>query len=282
MRRNVFLCALLVMLPIRGAVGTPQAQGPTGLAVTGVVVDPTGGVLPNAHVELKSLTGEVIQSAETDRTGTIRLERVPPGRYDLLVSFEGFQPTTVRVTVGSRPQAPLRVTMPLARVTQEITVGNSTVEVDTAAVRNLNAVTVDQSTLGDLPIFDQNFLATMSRFLDATSIATGGVTLVVNGMEANGLGVSASAIQQIKINQDPYSAEYSRPGRGRIEVITKPGSAEYHGTANVIFRDASLNANDVFAVAKPTEQRRIFEGFLSGLAAAKTPRPQRWVFAFRT
>jgi hypothetical protein len=64
----------------------------------------------------------------------------------------------------------------------------------------------------------------MSRFLDPGSTGTNGVSLVVNGMEVSNLGVSASAIKEIKINQDPYSAEYMRPGRGRIEMTTKPGS----------------------------------------------------------
>src|SRR5205807_4425478 len=78
------------------------------------------------------------------------------------------------------------------------------------------------------------------------------------------LGVSPSAIKEIKINQDPYSAEFARPGRGRIEVTTKPGSPEYHGTFNFIFRDAHLNARDPFALTRPPEQRRIFEGSLTG------------------
>jgi outer membrane receptor for ferrienterochelin and colicin len=104
----------------------------------------------------------------------------------------------------------------------------------------------------------------MSRFLDAGSIATGGVTVVVDGVEASRAGVSASAIQEVKINSDPYSAEYPRPGRSRIEIITKPGSSEFHGTFNFMFRDARLNARDPFALTRPPEQRRIFEGSLTG------------------
>ena len=100
----------------------------------------------------------------------------------------------------------------------------------------------------------------MSRFLDAGSIGTSGVTLVVDGVEATRAGVSASAIQEVKINQDPYSAEYPRPGRGRIEIITKPGSSEFHGTFNFLFRDYHLNARDPFALIRPPEQRRIYEG----------------------
>jgi hypothetical protein len=68
----------------------------------------------------------------------------------------------------------------------------------------------------NLPIFDHDFLGTMSRFLDPCSVGTNGVTLIVDGLEASRAGVSASAIQEVKLNRDPYSAEYSRPGRGRI------------------------------------------------------------------
>src|ERR1019366_2033508 len=87
---------------------------------------------------------------------------------------------------------------------------------------------------------------------------------VVNGMEVSALRVSASAVQQIRINQDPYSAEYSRPGRGRVEILTKPGGQEYHGDLNAIVRDARLNARNPFATTKPPEERRIAEGFFGG------------------
>jgi hypothetical protein len=76
--------------------------------------------------------------------------------------------------------------------------------------------------------------------------------------------LTASAIQTVTINQNPYSAEYNRPGRARIEITMKPGSPEYHGTVNFLFRDARLNARDPFATVKPAEQRRILEGSLLG------------------
>src|SRR5262249_48839768 len=79
----------------------------------------------------------------------------------------------------------------------------------------------------------------------------------------------ASAIQQIKINQNPYSAEYGRPGRGRIEIITKPGSEHYQGEANVIFRDARWNAKNAFASTTPPEHRHIIEGMIGGPAIGK-------------
>jgi outer membrane receptor protein involved in Fe transport len=116
----------------------------------------------------------------------------------------------------------------------------------------------------DIPVFDRDIVGTMSRFLDAGSLGSGGPTLVVDGMEARKVGVSPSAILQVKINQDPYAAEFQRPGRGRIEVITKAGSEAYHGSFDFTFRDAQLNARDAFALTRPPEQRRIYEGVLGG------------------
>ena len=118
--------------------------------------------------------------------------------------------------------------------------------------------------LDSLPVFDRDFIATASRFLDTGSLGNGGVTVVVNGMEVNALNVSASAVSQMRINQDPYSAEYSRPGRGRIEILTKPGSQVFHGEINGVFRDARFDARNAFATTEPTEHRRIAEGFLGG------------------
>ena len=87
-------------------------------------------------------------------------------------------------------------------------------QVGISATGNADAVSIGQDILGSLPMLDQNYVATLSRFLDVGAIGTGGPTIVVNGMEVSSLNVTPSAVQQIKINQDPYSAEYSRPDHG--------------------------------------------------------------------
>ena len=160
--------------------------------------------------------------------------------------------------------APLQIALSLAQVRQEMVVSERTAQVSTDASENLDVVALDREALDNLPVFDQNYVGAISQFLDPGSIATNGVTLVVNGMEQRNIGVSASAVQQVKINQNPYSAEFQRPGRGRIEVITKPSSQVYHGNLNFLFRDYRLNARDPFASVRAPEQRRIYEGSLTG------------------
>ena len=81
-----------------------------------------------------------------------------------------------------------------------------------------------------------DFVAALSRFLDPSN-PDSEVSLIVDGMEARNVGVTPSAVQEIKINQNPYTAEYPRWSRRRIEVITKSATDHYHGTFNFLFRD---------------------------------------------
>jgi hypothetical protein len=241
-----------------------SAQNPSGVAVTGTVLDPHQAGVFGAKVTLKPTDGTEVQSASADSVGTFRFEGVPPGNYDVQIEQQGFKPSVSRVRVGTQAPRPLRVVLALADVQQQVTVNAELTQVSTNTADNLDTVSMDRTALDNLPIFDQDFIGTMSRFLDASSVGTNGVTLIVDGVESTRAGVSASAIQEVKLNQDPYSAEFSRPGRGRIEIITKPGSAAFHGTFNFLFRDYLLNARDPFALIRPPEQRRIFEGNLTG------------------
>ena len=241
-----------------------SAQDSSGFPITGTVVDPHQAGVLGATVILKRADGTQVQSTTADSKGVFRFEGVQPGNYDVQIEQPGFRTSVSRVRVGNQSPRPINVALVLADVGQEVTVGTGSTQVSTNASDNLDTVTLNRSALDDLPIFDQDFIGTMSRFLDASSVGTNGVTLIVDGVEGTRAGVSASAIQEVKINQDPYSAEYSRPGRGRIEIITKPGSAAFHGTFNFVFRDYHLNARDPFALIRPPEQSRIFEGNLTG------------------
>lgn len=232
-------------------------------AVTGVVEDPAGATIAGARVEL-SLGSVIQQATTTNQSGGFRFNRVPPAQYQIQVKAEGFEATIVDVSVGSEPVAPLRVTMPVASLRAETTVTAEPAQINTESTDNKDSVALTEQSLSNLPVFDQDYVGAMSRFLDPGSVGTSGATLVVDGMEVNNLDVSSSAIKEIKINQDPYSPEFARPGRGRIEVTTKPGSTDYHGTFNFIFRDSRLNARDPFAISRAPEQRRIYEGIFTG------------------
>jgi hypothetical protein len=170
----------------------------------------------------------------------------------------------LRIRVGVRAAQPLRVRLALATLKEELSVGEADSSVSPQADRNADSMSVERTMLDNLPFLDNNYLSALGRFLDPGTPGGSGTTIVVDGMEMRNAGVTASAIQEIRINNNPYTVEYPRWSRRRIEVITKSSADAYHGTLNFLFRDYRLNARDALAATRPQEQRRIWEGSLFG------------------
>jgi len=233
--------------------------------INGIVLDPSGAAIPRAQVNLIGADGSLIDQSVTDNAGAFRFNRVAVGEYTVDIQAVGFRETKITATVGVKQSPALRVVIPIAVENQTVTVGSEEVPlVSTEVGENQNANTIDRSALDRVPVFDQDYITTMSRFLDDSATGTNGISLVVNGIEANGPGVTASAVQEVKINQNPYSARFARPGRARLEIVTKSGTPSFHGSLNFMFRDSVFDASNAFAASKPPEQRRYFEGSLTG------------------
>src|SRR5262249_42324272 len=234
-------------------------------AISGTVLDPSGAVIPGAKLALMKDEGSSIAKSISDYGGAFRFDNVNSGKYRVLVQAVGFRDTKTDVTVGARSRAEIRIAMPLDTHTESVTVaGDSAPQVNTEISGNQSSTTLDRNALDRVPVFDQDYISTISRFLNSTGTGTNGVDLIVNGVAANGPGVTASAIQEVKVNQNPYSALFARPGRARLEITTKSGTSDFHGSLNFLFRDSIFDAKNAFAVVKPPEQRRYFEGSLTG------------------
>lgn len=258
MRRYSYIVLFLV------AVSSAWAQNPgRSAAIAGTVFDPSGAEVPDATVTLKRGPKE-LSSVKTDASGQFRFEGIPQGNYSIEILQEGFQPSLTPVQVQEKPPAALTITLSLAQLVSQVSVTAGAVQVSTDTAENRDSVNADQNLLENVPIFDQDYVAAMSAFLDAGSLGTNGAQLIINGVEVTSATITASAIQQVRINQNPYSAEFARPGRGNIEIITKEATSDYHGTLNFIFRDSVINARDPFALVRAPEQRRIIEGAISG------------------
>jgi carboxypeptidase family protein len=247
--------------------GSPVAddRAPTH-SMSGVLLDPSGAAIAQAQVSLIGNKGEILAQTTTDAVGSFRLENVAPGKYTLEFHAEGFRDTRVAATVAGKRLFPLRIVMPISVETESVTVatGINVPVVTTETADNQNANAIDRDALDRVPVFDQDYITTMSRFLDDNATGTNGVSLVVNGIEANGPGVTPSAVQEVKINNNPYSARFSRPGRARLEIVTKSGSPAYHGSLNFMFRDSVFDASNKFALVKPPESRQYYEGSVTG------------------
>jgi len=251
----------------RDPIADTSASDPhSSTPIAGTLLDPSGAAIAKAQVNLLGADGKPVAQATTDNSGGFRFNAVAPGSYRLDFHAEGFRDTGIEITLPAKRQTPLRVTLQVAVPTENVTVatGVSVPLVSTETSENQNTNTIDRNALDRIPVFDQDYITTMSRFLDDNATGTNGVTLVVNGIEANGPGVTPSAVQEVRINQNPYSARFARPGRARLEIITKGGTPDFHGSLNFLFRDSIFDARNAFATVKPPERRQYYEGSITG------------------
>ena len=255
----ISLMALAILYsPFLGGQTAPQDRA----ILAGRVIDPSGAPVPLVEIVLKST--RPVRKVYTGAAGEFRFEALGLGSYELLVSAPGFNPVKRSIRLGPSNSQPLEIRLVIASVKEEVSVTASEKEVSTAAGSNADTISVERGLLDNLPILDLNYLAALGRFLDPGTPGGAGTTLIVDGMEMRSVGMTASAIQEIRINNNPYTAEYPRWSRRRIEVITKSSADAYHGTLNFLLRDYHLNARDAFAAQRPQEQRRIFEGSMFG------------------
>jgi hypothetical protein len=236
-------------------------------SISGVVVDPDGAAVPGFTVELRSEDRGPLKgsSAVSDGEGKFRLQEMRPGQYLLQApAVRGFKAYSSPLRVQSGKPLFIQIHLELEGVQQKVVVATGAAETTTDPNENRDQVSTSAQMLERVPVFDQNYVAALMPFLDQSNVGTSGVSLIVDGVEMKGTGVSASAIAEAHINNDPYSAETNRPGRGRIEIITKPGTPQFHGSFTFTFRDSLLDAKNYFAVSKPFEQKRIYEGSITG------------------
>ena len=253
---------LLLPVAVSIAFGTfSQAQSGAG----GTVFDPNGAVVPDCALHLDSMNGQVVQQIFTDKHGHFHLANGVSGDYILVVpQRNGFAEAILPVHLEGDPIQAIDIHLQLSDVVQSVEVESDSPSVSADAGANSDQVTAGSTLIEKIPILSQDVVATFAPFLSQTGVGTKGITLVVDGIEMKGTGVSASAIKSVSINNDPYSAESNRPGKGRIEILTKGGTPKYHGTFNFTFRDAAMDATTPFAIERPSEQRRIYEGNITG------------------
>jgi hypothetical protein len=249
------------------------APPPPPPAITGVVADPSGAIVPNAEIDLIDNTGVVAGTYRSGGDGSFQVTPPHPGSFTLVISEPGFDTVKTPVVIAApeaaasapaRSFAALRVVLPIAALSTNVHVSADSSEDISSTDDNHDASVLTSSDIKSLPIFDNDLQGAMSAFLDDSAEGTGGAGLIVDGVEANRATISASAVKEIRINQDPYSAQYYWPGRGQMEIISKSAADHYHGQFNFIFRDSAMNAQNALAPTKPFEQRRVYEGHLTG------------------
>ncbi|MGC8792328.1 MAG: carboxypeptidase regulatory-like domain-containing protein [Bryobacteraceae bacterium] len=238
--------------------------------LSGMVEDPSGAPVPGVRVILQPARRRAVTGLE----GEFRFENLAPGRYRIEARHPDFRPARMSVDLAPGAQRAVRIVLHLAELRQELTVSAQAEPLSVNPTENPEAVRWQRGLLRALPVFDLDLLGTAAILLDPAQAGSGGYQVVVDGMETDRLGVTVSAIREVRINQNPYSAEFSAPGRGRLEVITARAESRYHGELNLLLRDHRLDARNAFAPGRPRQQRRTVEGHFTGPLA----RSRRWSF----
>lgn len=234
--------------------------GPPCCEITGAVEDPAALGVPGALVIVRG-NGEPRQTTSSEN-GSFRFAEIPAGRYEIEVQAPGFHPERRGLTVR-RAAVRVRMRLRVAGIRTEVQVdGGAEPSADPSA--NRDAILLDREVLENLPVMDRDLLSAAAGFLDPATEAFGGATIVVDGIETSDTRLPASAIQEVRVNRSPYSAEYSRPGSARIEVVTRQAAPEFHGGLELLMRDHRLDARNAFALNRPEQQRRSYEADLTG------------------
>ncbi|MFZ1012681.1 MAG: TonB-dependent receptor [Terracidiphilus sp.] len=276
MRSFVVLFLLLTPNVVLACKPASPAAPPAAPSVQGVVADPTGAIVPGAEIDLVDTSGAITCTGHSGGDGSFQLSAPHTGNYTLVVSEPGFETVHNAVSIPAPAvsaatastahpfAASIRIVLPVAALATNVRVNADSSEDLLAPDDNHDSSVLSADDLKALPIFDNDYATAMSAFLDDSATATGGAGLIVDGVEANRATISPSAVQEVRINQDPYSAQYYWPGRGQMEIVSKSAADHFHGQFNFYFRDSALNAQNALAPSKPFEQRRIYEGHLTG------------------
>jgi hypothetical protein len=233
----------------------------------GRVSDEFGGVIVGATVIATDENGTT-KTGATDRNGTFTLPGLVAGKYMVRVSIQGFatfESLTLDVPAGATPV--LDVTMRVTIEQQKVTVSADTNGVNTEPENNVGALVLRGIDLQSLPDDPDDLLAALQALAGPAAGPNGG-QIYIDGFTGGRLP-PLSSIREIRINSNPYSAEYDRPGFGRIEIFTKPGTDRFRGQVNFSYNNQALNSRNPFATTRAPYMSRNYGGNLSGPISKK-------------
>jgi hypothetical protein len=239
----------------------------TGASLRGQVSDEFGGVIVGATITVTDAAGKA-KSTVTDSEGGFNVPGLQPGRYSVRVFSTGFAPfenPEVDVAAG-RNELP-KVTLGVSLEKEEVTVAaEGPVSVDNASA---GAIVLKGKDLEALPE-DPDELAAALQALAGPAAGPNGGQITIDGFEGGRIP-SRDSIREIRVNDNPLSAENDRPGFGGIQIFTKPGTEKLRGSLGMTFNDESLNSRNPFlrSAKRPPFQFRQYSGNLSGSIVPK-------------
>ena len=239
MKKIVLVIALCASLP-----GVLVAQQRAG-SLKGQVLDELGGAIVGATVTAIDGKG-VEKTVVTNDGGSYTINGLAPGKYTVRAINAGFamsETAEVEVVAGKAQQ--FDITLKVAIEEQKVTIAADNRELSTEPENNAGAVVLKGEDIDALPD-DPDDLAAALQALAGPSAGPNGGQIFVDGFTGGRLP-PRSSIREIRINSNPFSAEYDRLGFGRIEILTRPGTDRYRGQVSFNFNDDALNSRNPFA-----------------------------------
>lgn len=260
--------------------GTVLAQIPGTGAISGTVYDPANKAVPNAEVRAVNDATQVGRTVTTTAEGVFRVPLLLPGAYTLTASAPGFAPETVRsVQVTVSETAPVTVTLAIASASTRVEVheDSEVAETESSTLGGL----VNQAAIQSLPLSNRNYTQILGLspgvvvdLPDATALGSGtqnvasdGATplsndIQFNGVDANNLSENSAAasetdagtavpapdtIQEFRVQTANYDAAYGRGSGANVDLVSRSGTNQFHGSAWEFVRNNIFNANDFFS-----------------------------------
>ncbi|HKQ73504.1 MAG TPA: carboxypeptidase-like regulatory domain-containing protein [Blastocatellia bacterium] len=259
--RAIQIIGLLLVIGVSSTLAR-QANG----SLLGQVKDQSGAVVINANVILKNASGREWKTA-TGREGQYLFDGLPAGDYRLQISAKGFndyQNNEIKLEAARRQTVDVSLQV---IVREQVTIGERG-NLSTDPDNNASGLVLRGSDLSVLPD-DPNDLAAVLREFAGAAAGPDGVEITVEGFSGVRRLPGRQQIAEIRINQNPFTAEYDRIGFGRIDIRLNPTTEEFHGGGEFYFTDESLNSRNPFVSNRAPYQVRNFFGSLSGPLVAK-------------
>jgi hypothetical protein len=247
------------------ALAIAQTSGGT---LRGKVTDPSAAVVPKAVVAVIDANGKR-STATTDDQGRYQVAGLAPGNYTVTITAAGFAVDTeqaVAIVAGQVQQLDVKLEIEVQQ--EKVQVEEEAPGVSVSPSENASALIIkgkDLEALSD----DPDELQSELEALAGPSAGPNGGQIYIDGFTAGQLPPKSS-IREIRINQDPFSAEYDKLGYGRIEIFTKPGTDQYHGQMMVDGNDSAFNSLNPFVTSEPPYYSVLATGSVSGPITKKS------------
>jgi hypothetical protein len=247
MRKRVFMLALACCLGLAAVAAFGQAE--TG-QIIGKVTDQGGAVVPGATVVLKSLTTGAERTATSGDDGSYTVTNLQPGVYEVTTKGGSFAPATQRVEVTTGSRVSLDTQLGIQAISGEVTVvSESGVAVNTATQELSNVVSGNQ--VRELPTITRNpyALVAISGNVNPDNASGRGTGFSINGQRSSstnilldggenvdnftatvGMSIPLDAVGEFRVITSNFSAEYGRASGGIVNVSTRPGTNDFHGS----------------------------------------------------